>query len=267
MPGMDGFEVAELLSGNLLTRDIPIIFLSAVNTDKRFITKTYSSGAIDYITKPIDADILLLKVKPFHRLYEQNRELISTQLKFKQDIEFRKKAQVQGKAKEPDGILAAVLPVAFTAWKLMLTGRQPLEPELRIARTGTADYRFHLPRVLPVVEHAEVVKWVGTFTDIDEQKQVLKRKDEFLSIASHELKTPLTSIKAYVQLLDKVIAVTEPAQNFIDRPLLQVNKLDSLINDLLDISKIENGKLRVDLEPLIFGDVLSSTLEMLAGTQ
>ena len=49
MPLMDGFEVAEFLSGNTRTRDIPIIFLSAVNTDKKFITKGYSSGAIDYI--------------------------------------------------------------------------------------------------------------------------------------------------------------------------------------------------------------------------
>jgi len=47
MPGMDGFEVAETISGYSKTKDIPIIFLSAVNTDKRFITKGYASGGID----------------------------------------------------------------------------------------------------------------------------------------------------------------------------------------------------------------------------
>src|SRR5690606_22056631 len=46
MPGMDGFEVAETLSGFSKTKNIPIIFLSAVNTDKKFITKGYASGAI-----------------------------------------------------------------------------------------------------------------------------------------------------------------------------------------------------------------------------
>ena len=65
MPMMDGFEVAEFLSGNNSTRDIPIIFLSAVNTDKKFITKGYSSGGIDYLTKPVDTDILILKIKIF----------------------------------------------------------------------------------------------------------------------------------------------------------------------------------------------------------
>src|ERR1051326_5893297 len=58
MPGMDGFEVAETLSGYSKSKDTPIIFLSAASTEKRFITKGYTSGGVDYITKPIDPDIL-----------------------------------------------------------------------------------------------------------------------------------------------------------------------------------------------------------------
>src|ERR1700684_3905855 len=61
MPGMDGFEVAEAISGYSKGKDIPILFLSAANADKKFITKGYTSGGIDYITKPTDPDILLLK--------------------------------------------------------------------------------------------------------------------------------------------------------------------------------------------------------------
>lgn len=75
MPDMDGFEVAETLSGYSKTKDIPIVFLSAVNTEKRFITKGYKSGGIDYVTKPIDPDILLLKVKTFYNLQENNLAL------------------------------------------------------------------------------------------------------------------------------------------------------------------------------------------------
>src|ERR1044072_9616747 len=63
MPGMDGFEVAEILSGYSKAKDIPIIFLSAINTDKKFITKGYTSGGVDYVTKPVDPDIFMLKVK------------------------------------------------------------------------------------------------------------------------------------------------------------------------------------------------------------
>src|SRR6478735_113227 len=60
MPSMDGFEVAETISGYSKAKDVPILFLSAVNTDKKFIAKGYASGGLDYITKPVDPDILLM---------------------------------------------------------------------------------------------------------------------------------------------------------------------------------------------------------------
>lgn len=88
-----------------------------------------------------------------------------------------------------------------------------------------------------------------------EQEQ---RKDEFLSIASHELKTPLTSIKAYTQILAKRLTTSDDAKNvyFINKIDNQTNKLAILINDFLDISKIEAGKLvfnkkKFDLDALI----------------
>lgn len=302
MPGMDGFEVAEFLSGNNKTRDIPLIFLSAVNTEKKFITKGYASGAIDYIVKPIDPDILLLKVKTLHRLYEQNRLLTATQSKLESEIVFRINAQqkIQEKAKELNGILESIPQLAFTAtasgsidyvndqwyqysdspavfpqvwpgdqvimdeWKKMLASAKPLELEVRITKLKSNEFRWHLLRAVPVTEDEIVVKWVATFTDIEEQKQIAKKKDEFLSIASHELKTPLTSIKAYIQLLEKLLAGDQQTKNFVDRALIQVNKLDGLINDLLDVSKIENGELKFELQPVDFDQLLSSTLEMLA---
>jgi signal transduction histidine kinase len=93
MPGMDGFEVAEIISGYSKTKNTPIIFLSAVNIDKRFITKGYASGGVDYVTKPIDPDLLMLKVKTFYRLYEQTRELKQIQEALKNEIEIRIEAQ------------------------------------------------------------------------------------------------------------------------------------------------------------------------------
>ena len=300
MPGMDGFEVAELLAGNKSTREIPLIFLSAVNTEKKFITKGYSSGAIDYITKPIDQDILLLKVKTFHRLYVQNRELNLAKLQLQSEIEVRKKAQqqIQEKANELTGILGSIPQVAFTAkadgtidfvnnhwyqysnsfetfpqvhpddtcisieWKKILASGEHTQLEVRIAKLDSKEYKYHLLRVVPVSENNVIVKWVGTFTDIDEQKQALKVKDDFLSMASHELKTPLTSIKGYVQLLGNMLQ-EDQTKNFLDRTLIQLNKLDGLINDLLDISKIENGKLKFELCTIDFEPLLFSTLEML----
>ncbi len=93
MPDMDGFEVAEAISGYSKSKDIPIIFLSAVNTHKKFITKGYSSGGMDYVTKPFDPDILILKVKTFYRLSEQTRELQEMEKQLRNEIELRKKAE------------------------------------------------------------------------------------------------------------------------------------------------------------------------------
>ncbi|MBU1821516.1 MAG: response regulator [Bacteroidetes bacterium] len=94
MPGMDGYELAETITGYSKTRDIPILFLSAVNVDKRFITRGYESGGVDYITKPFDPDLLLLKVKTFCRLSDQTRQLQKAQQALKDEVDRRKKAQL-----------------------------------------------------------------------------------------------------------------------------------------------------------------------------
>jgi signal transduction histidine kinase len=93
MPGMDGYEVAEAISGLNKTKDIPIIFLSAVNIDKRFIAKGYDSGGVEYLTKPFDNDLLLMKVKTFHRLYTQRQELKQVEEALRREIEIRKRSQ------------------------------------------------------------------------------------------------------------------------------------------------------------------------------
>ncbi|CAM3447599.1 histidine kinase [Flavobacterium longum] len=93
MPGMDGFEVAETLAGSSRTKDIPIIFLSAINKEKKYITKGYESGGVDYITKPADPDLFILKVKTFLKLYQQQNELKDIRDLLAREIEIRKDAQ------------------------------------------------------------------------------------------------------------------------------------------------------------------------------
>jgi DNA-binding response OmpR family regulator len=69
MPDMNGFEVAELIKGNSRTKDIPIIFLSANALEKSYYRKGHELGALDYLTKPVDETLLLLKVKNFLQLH------------------------------------------------------------------------------------------------------------------------------------------------------------------------------------------------------
>ncbi len=304
MPGMDGFEVAEAISGYSKARDIPIIFLSAASTDKKFITKGYTSGALDYITKPIDPDILLLKVKTFYRLYEQNSELNRIQASLRSEIEFRKKVEgeLQERAGELHSILESLPQIAFTTdaggkiefvneqwlkyapskhefphthpddadlalqWQKTVASGKALEMEVRVRSIGKEEYRFHLLRAIPIREGESISKWVGTFTDIEDQKQAIKKKDEFISIASHELKTPLTTIKAYVQLLERAIGAEDPTKLYVDRALVQIRKLDNLIIDLLDLSKIESGKLKFNKKVFSFETTLSNAVEMIRQT-
>ena len=75
MPGMDGYEVAQKMHDNQLTRNIPIIFITACYMDNEHVFKGYKSGAVDYLLKPIDRQILRSKVEIFLRLDEQQRQL------------------------------------------------------------------------------------------------------------------------------------------------------------------------------------------------
>jgi diguanylate cyclase (GGDEF)-like protein len=78
MPGMDGFEAAELMRGTERTRTVPIIFVTAISKEEKHIFRGYEAGAFDYIFKPFDPYILRSKVTVFVRLYQQNQELKKT---------------------------------------------------------------------------------------------------------------------------------------------------------------------------------------------
>lgn len=99
MPGMDGFEVSEILAESNRTKDIPVIFLSAVSVHKKFISKGYESGGVDYITKPVDPDIFILRVKTLLKIYEQKNELRNIKDILSKEIEIRKEAQNNLEAK------------------------------------------------------------------------------------------------------------------------------------------------------------------------
>jgi two-component system sensor histidine kinase/response regulator len=87
MPDMDGFELAELLRGHEETDKIPIIFVTAINTEDKSVFKGYESGAVDYLFKPVDTDILLSKVKVFLELNLKKKELEAIQAKLERSNE------------------------------------------------------------------------------------------------------------------------------------------------------------------------------------
>ena len=102
-------------------------------------------------------------------------------------------------------------------------------------------------------EKGEAIRFIGTLLDITFQKlideatrELLNKKDEFISIASHELKTPVTSLKAALQIMERASLKGDSIKTvdiFIQKAIKQVDKLNELIKDLLDVTKIQSGKL------------------------
>lgn len=104
--------------------------------------------------------------------------------------------------------------------------------------------------------------------DITVRQQLEQQKDEFVSIASHELKTPITSVKAYTQILGKRFQKAEDAKSveLIAKMDAQLDKLTDLIGDLLDVTKIEAGRIQFHESHFDFNDLVEETVEELQRT-
>jgi two-component system phosphate regulon sensor histidine kinase PhoR len=138
------------------------------------------------------------------------------------------------------------------------------ETENRYKRGDDGNYRWHLNRALPLKnERGDIVFWVGTATDIDDQKREMEKRDDFIGIASHELKTPLTSVKGYLQLIDnyKTEAIPPIVVRYVQSANKALNKLQQLINDLLDVSKIQAGRLEYAMTTINLSELVDTCLE------
>jgi two-component system phosphate regulon sensor histidine kinase PhoR len=134
-------------------------------------------------------------------------------------------------------------------WKYSVDTGEPYEIEYRFKRASDGTYRWHLGYGLPFKdETGQIIAWFGTATDIEEQKQAIEKRDEFIGIASHELKTPLTTVKAYLEIISsyKKEALPESVKEYVSKARGAMKKLQSLVNDLLDVSKIHGGQLLYD---------------------
>jgi CheY-like chemotaxis protein len=103
MPGMDGFETAAHIKRRERTRDIPIIFLTAINHGPHHTFRGYAAGAVDYISKPFDPWVLRAKVSVFVELYMKNCQLREQAALLRLQLEGSSRP---GTAKEPAGLLA-----------------------------------------------------------------------------------------------------------------------------------------------------------------
>lgn len=157
-------------------------------------------------------------------------------------------------------------------WQVALQNGTPYEIEHRYRRAADGTYHWHLVRGIPLKDSSgQIVKWFGTCTDIDEQKQLEaertqllalarqaqaeaeaanRTKDEFVAMVSHDLRAPLNAILGWSQLLrqrhqDK--AILDRALETIER---NAKAQSNLIEDLLDVSRMIQGQLQLELSPV-----------------
>jgi PAS domain S-box-containing protein len=99
--------------------------------------------------------------------------------------------------------------------------------------------------------------------DITEKREIERRKDDFLSIASHELKTPLTTIKGYVQAMERVMPenASDKFKNMLAKTSQYLDRLNNLIAELLDVSRIQTGNIELHKLPFDFDKMVKETVE------
>lgn len=162
----------------------------------------------------------------------------------------------------------------YRNWNEALQKGEEFTLEQKYRRYDNAE-RWHAVKAFPLKNQAEdIFSWVGVNTDIHDLKTqnqeleasqaLLAKKDEFISIASHELKTPLTSIKASLQLLEKMIGkekISPMVISLTSKANKSVNRLSDLVSDLLNTTKIEKGQLLLQKKNFLLNGLVEECCE------
>ena len=205
MPGMNGFELAEMMRSTEKTKNIPIVFVSAAGREMNYAFKGYESGAVDFLHKPLDIHAVKSKVNVFVDLYRQRKAV-------KQQVEALEQSR-----REQEVLLAQL---------------QVTQGEL---------------------EHA------------------VRMRDDFMSIVSHEVRTPLNGLILETQLRkmhlarDNAAAFTlDKMKAMVERDERQIQSLIRLIEDMLDVSRIRTGKLSIRPGQFDLSRLVSTLVETFA---
>jgi len=206
MPEMNGFDVAQIIKSREKSRFIPIIFLSAINKEDSYVFKGYSMGAVDYVFKPFNPDVLRSKVAVFVDLYLKQEQL-KEQSELLAESE-RRELELQHRA-------------------------ELLESEAKsAAQLAELNNQLHSRQM--------------------ELEQAMGVRNRFYASMSHELRTPINAVIGYSTLLiDNIYGpLNEKQREGLQRTLKAARHLLELVNDVLDLSKIEAGKIELALQPV-----------------
>jgi hypothetical protein len=279
MPGLDGFDTVSLIKQRARSQHIPIIFVTAVNVADSYVRRGYAVGAVDYILKPFEPDILRAKVGVFVDLYMQQEQLarLAQQLQEQErffgelldnlpvavayvdrDLIFRlvNKTAATQRGRLPLDLIGHPLgddPAAPYVKDVLATGQACAAYTVSVAQTYW-DHAFY-----PVAEGGVLMLGMDVTARVERERQeeqirsmtkLERLKSEFLSAVSHELRTPLTSVMGYAEFLDDQIggALTAQQSQFVRRILQGGMRLKTLVDDLLDFATLESGSLELECE-------------------
>ncbi len=141
----------------------------------------------------------------------------------------------------------------------MTTGQPVYDYEIGIHPPGGERFYISINAAPIRDDKGQIVAGVGTFMDVTHRRKSIQQKDEFISVASHELRTPITSLKASLQLLNRMKDNPSPAMlpKLIEQSNKSLNKVSVLINDLLNATKINEGQLDLNKKQFVLAELVN----------
>ena len=282
MPEMNGYEVCQHLKADDRTRDIPIIFISALGDvfDK---VKAFQVGGVDYITKPFQVEEVLARLDTHLTIHNLQIKLEAQNCQLQQEIVEKTAAQ----DKFAKAFRACPNPIAITSYEsgrvlevnksfLQMSGYNAVEvinqnikqiysssawavyqqalkksDSQGFVRNQELEFPTKSGQIKTVLLSMELIELNGTrctlqiLNDITERKRL---ENEFISLVSHELRTPMTSTIGALDLLNsgQLGTLSDRGKQILQVAIRNSERLIRLVNDILDLERMKSGKIAIE---------------------
>ncbi|HKY00324.1 MAG TPA: response regulator [Steroidobacteraceae bacterium] len=231
MPDMDGFETARLVHGHPRHESTPIIFVTGIHVSELDRLKGYEVGAVDYVYVPVVPEILRGKVTVLVELHCQRLELRRLNASL-EEANRKLDAANRQLQREKESELAKLNERLRESNRELLEANAALKAE--VEQRGRAEQAL---------------------LDAD------RRKDDFLAILAHELRNPLAPMANAIEILQQIGPKEPELVRLRELIARQVRHMSRLVDDLLDVSRITQGKIHLRLEPLQLTGLVKLAIE------